>query len=347
MSVVPVNLEDVIRSHIQLDRPNSKGWCNVLCKVCGDRGHKGKRAAFNFSDQAVSYHCFNCGHVAVFDPKQNPEIDERMIKVLHAFGVPDQDWKSIYLNELYVRNLKGNFQPGLKLINNVKIEPAEIPLPSHFYKLGPDDSTDKWTIIARDYLQTNRGVDPDGYPFYLSTGEGEKENQKWVGRVIIPFYKNEKLIYYQGRSLVGSAVRKYLSPDFEKTRVMGCFDNLFHDTDAPLYVVEGWFDAYSIDGVAVLGNTMSEEHNAWLAKSPRPKVIIPDRYGDGARLAYQALKQNWAVSIPDCLSRGDCKDVNEAVVKYGKLYVLKDIVEHTATGIMAETAIKLHCKKKR
>ncbi len=351
MSFTSVTPEDIIRRYVQLGHPNSKGWCPVLCKVCSDHGKKGNRAAFKFDKDTMAYHCFNCGHVAVYNPEQlihlekeeREKTEAKILKVLTAFGIPDDEWKPLILNDLYTRNLKGNSKAGPKQINTIETEPSEIPLPEHFYPLGPDDSTDKWTIIARDYLIHDRGVNPDAYPFFLSTGEG-KYNQKWLGRVIIPFYKGKKLVYYQGRSLVKKVTRKYLSPDFEKDKVIFGYDALSKNTDMPLYVMEGWFDAYSIDGVAVLGNKLTREQLTMLKRCKRPKVIIPDRFGNGAELAYQALKEGWSVSLPDT---GGCKDINEAVVRFGKLYVMKTIVETTQSGFVAETAVKLYCKKKR
>lgn len=342
-----IKLEDIIRKYISLPLyPNATGWYPVLCKVCGDHGRKGLRAAFNFNDGSVSYHCFNCGHKAGYNPQKSQSPDERMIKVLNSFEIPEEEWKPLFLNELEIRSKRGTTQTVPKQIN-IKIEPEEIPLPEHFYKLGPEDSTDKWTIIARDYLENERGINPDSYPFYLSTGKGDKFNQKWLGRVIIPFYKDNKLIFYQGRSLLKNITRKYESPNVEKSKVLFGYENILKNTDEPLYIVEGWFDAFLIGGVAILGNRITKEQLVWINKSKRLKVVIPDIYGDGARLANQALKLGWAVSIPDFLSHGYCKDVNEGIVKYGKLFVMKSIIENTQTGFLAETSINLYCRKKR
>ena len=171
-----------------------------------------------------------------------------------------------------------NANKGLKVKkkNPLKeIEPPEVELPKGCY-LMENDEDDKWTVIARDYLETERGIDPDSYPFYLYNGS----DKKWKGRLVIPIYKDdnhkyEKLIYYQGRALVAMP-RKYMSPSLPKDRVIFGYDKLFKPTDAPLYVVEGFFDAIAINGVAVFGNQMTQEQIRWLSRSSRPKIIIPD-----------------------------------------------------------------------
>ena len=334
-----VRLEDVIRNYVPLPpHPNGRGFYPVVCKVCADHGRKGPRAGFKFDDDSVGYNCFNCGHKAIYNPDTSTNMSDDMIKVLDAFNVPDDEWKQVLLTSMARKN-QGNTNLSEKQVNT-NIEPSEIELPDHFYPLGPKDDPDKWTIIARDYLEFERGVDPDSHPFYLSTGQGDKQAMKWKGRLIIPIYKNEKLIYYQGRALV-KMQNKYLSPSSSKDKVLCGFDKLFEDTEMPLYVVEGWFDAYAIDGVAVFGNQLSDEQVKWLNRSRRPKVVIPDIFGDGHLLANQAIDLGWSVAFPDT---GDCKDMSAAVKRFGKLYVMKSIVDNTMSGLMAQTAIGVHCK---
>ena len=331
-----VRLEDVIRTYIPLPpHPNGRGFFSVVCKVCNDHGRKGPRAGFKFDEESVGYNCFNCGHKAVYDPDTSTSMSDDMIKVLDAFNVPDDEWKQVLLTSM-ARNNQGVQKNRQKSIH-IDIEPKEIELPDHFYPLGEDD---KWSLIARDYLEFERGVNPDDYQFYLSTGQGDKQAAKWKGRLIIPIYKDEKLIYYQGRALV-KMQKKYLSPSSPKDKVLYGFDKLFEDTEMPLYVVEGWFDAYAVDGVAVFGNQLSDEQIKWLNRSRRPKVVIPDRLGDGHLLANQAIDLDWSVSFPDI---GNCKDTSAAVKRFGKLYVMKSIVDNTMSGFMAQTAIGVHCK---
>ena len=335
-----VSLEDIIRQYVPLPpNTNSKGWYSVLCKVCNDHGRKGPRAGFRFDNETVAYHCFNCGHATVYDPTTHGTMPKKMVEVLDGFGVPSDEWRQVLLASLAYRDKHGT-STGKEQVNFTEIEPQELAVPETFYLLSDADPNDKMTIIARDYLEYDRGVDPDSYPFMLSKRSNESRLKRWNGRLIIPIYKGNKLIYWQGRALM-SMPKKYLSPNVPKERIMYGFDKLFEHTDAPLYIVEGWFDAFAIDGIAILGNEISNSHVRWLNRSRRTKVYIPDRFGDGQLGAEKALELGFDISTPDV---GSCKDMSEAVKQYGKLYVMKSIVDNTTSGFAAQTKIKVYCK---
>jgi hypothetical protein len=337
------DLEQIIRQHVHLPPvPTGTGWYPVLCKVCNDRGHKGKRGGFRFDIGGnVGYHCFNCNHAAVYDPAIHTNMPRKMVKVLRAFSIPDEEWQQVLFAALEHRDVHG--VPSLPSNTNqrVSIEPPEIPLPENFYPLRAATSTDKWATIASAYLE-DRGVDPTGYPFMLAHKANEEKMKKWLGRVIIPIYKKDKLIFYIGRDLTGTKLKKYESPPVSRDKVICGFDRLFETPDLPLYIVEGWFDAYAIGGVAIIGNELSDAQIQWLNRSPRKKVYIPDRLGNGNIAAEQALRQGWYISTPDIGS--DCKDMSDAVRTYGKLFVMKTIADNTATGFEAEVNLGVYCK---
>jgi len=333
-------LEEVIRQYIQLaPTPNARGFYPVLCKVCMDHGKKGKRAGFKFEGDSVGYNCFNCGHTAKYDPDNHATMSQNMVTVLDSFHVPDDEYKQVLLASLARSNRISNSDNPKQIYT--KIEPDVIQLPEHFYPLGDANSEDKWDIIARDYLETDRGIDPDKHKFYLSKGGNDYQSNKWKGRVIIPVYKDEKLIFYQGRALV-SATRKYESPDIAKDKVLYGFNRLFEPTELPLYVDEGWFDAEVMGGVATFGNRLTDAQIRWLNRSRRPKVVIPDKFGDGNVMAEQAIDEGWYVSTPDV---GNCKDMNAAVKRFGKLYVMNTVAEQTRKGFGARTAIGIYCEQ--
>lgn len=332
-------LEQVIRQYIPLPiRPSGRGWYPVLCRVCNDHGKKGPRGGFKFEDGTVAYHCFNCGPEmnTVYTPdlqgrEGQPIFPPKMAQVLEAFGVPEDEWKAVVFSSMSNRE---NGHKTHKSSNTIKsIEPTILHLPQTFYPLKDADANDKWAIIANYYLEEERGIDPSKYPFYLSKQTNDPHLKKWYGRLIIPIYKGDNLIFYQGRDLTNKAKKKYESPPDSRDNVLFGFDQLFINRDIPLYVAEGVFDAMMIDGVAILSNDPSKAQIEWLNRSPRKKVYIPDRFGSGRIGAEKALKAGWKISIPDT---PDCKDINEAVRKYGKLYVMKSLVENTFDGFEAQ-----------
>lgn len=338
-------LENVIRKYAPISGvPNSRGWWSTLCQVCHDHGKKGLRAAFKFEGEAVGYNCFNCGHTAVYDP-DNPYIDkhgkkhytfsENMEKTLLAFGIPESESNQIILNNL------NRYAPGTKIKKVVQIEePKPLSIPTFFYLLSEADPEDKWAEIARYYIE-DRGFDPSTYPYMLAKKTTQPHLDKWLKRVIIPIFKDDDLIYYQGRDLSGKAMKKYESPAADRGRVIYGYDELHKRTDTPLFIVEGWFDAYSIGGIAIIGNSLMQEQISIINTSNRLKVYIPDRFGDGQRGANQALKLGWSVCTPDI---GSCKDMNDAVLKYGKMYVMKTLMDNISKGFEAETKLQMYCR---
>lgn len=339
-----LSLEQVIRQYVPLPTAtNGNGWYSVLCKVCNDHGKKGPRAAFKFDNDSVGYHCFNCGHKAKFSPRENKRMPKNMVQVLRDFGVPDDEWRQVVFESLKIQEdsplVKGTSENQVR-----EIEPKELELPYHFYLLADAGPDDKWAQVAKAYLELERGVDPNSYPFMLSRETGVPAIDRWRRRLIIPYFKGDKLIFWQGRALYETNIKKYESPSTLKERVLYGFDRLFEHTDAPLYVTEGFFDALPIDGVALLGNEVTEAQAEWLRRSKRKKVYVPDRFGDGDRVALEMLNFGFSISTPEI---GNCKDINEAVVKYGKLYVMKSLAENTVSdSFTAQTRLGVYCVKK-
>jgi DNA primase len=103
-------------------------------------------------------------------------------------------------------------------------------------------------------------------------------------------------------------------------------------------VVEGIFDALSIGGVAVMHNTVSDAQARLIRNLGREIVVIPDQDKAGIELIDRALELGWSVSIPEW---PDCKDVNDAVVKFGKLATLISIVQSKESS-----RIKIELKRK-
>lgn len=312
------DLEDLIRYHVNLpSHHNSRGFYPVLCKLCNDHGRKGNRAGFVFDGGVVGYHCFNCGIKTKFDPSVHANYSEKMISVLTAFGITKEEMDSVLLES------SDNTKPKSKGKQNPlssTLDPKEIVLPNHFYRLG-SKTDDVWSNIAIEYLEVERNFNYKEYPFYLST------NKYWTGRLIIPFFKNNQIIYFQGRKMDESIKGpKYRAASVPRDCVLYGFDELFTFSEAPLYIFEGFFDAFLFNGVAILGNDFTPQQIEILNRSKRKKVYVPDRLGNGIIGGKIALEAGWGISLPKIDS---AKDVDEAVKKYGKLVVLKSMVDNT------------------
>lgn len=333
-----LTLENIIRRNVMLPtQPTNLGWYAILHQKC-DHGRKGPRAAFKFEGPITGFHCFNCGHTAKYDPTEHPYLSDNMKEVMEDFLIPESEYQQVVLQALKLHPTKSDAET-LKIKEN--LEPEEISLPDIFYHLS--EANDSWAELARYYLKEKRGVIPANYPFMLAKKTNINHLKKWHGRVIIPVYKNKKLIFYMGRDLTDNKTKKYETPSVSKDTVLYGYDKLHTDYDKPLYIVEGWFDAESINGVAIFGNEISDSKIKILDRSRRKKVYIPDREGDGIIGAEQALEAGWAISTPNI---GTCKDMSEAVFKYGKLYILKTLADNTVDDwFTASVKLRTFCEK--
>lgn len=340
MSLIADNtIEDIVRANVSFSHGAARnGWNRVYCAVCGDGSRtKGPRGGWLFQDEMCFYHCFNCGVDGNFDPNRDIAYSKDMSKIFNSFNIPRDQISSIVFKKKVAKT-----GPAAKpKREKIAIKPIEIP--NHFYKLNEADTDDLIAIKAREYLQ-NRHIDPSSYPFYLSTGVSHTDDPADISlakslrnRLIIPSMRNNKMVYYIARSLDPNSKLKYLNASVPKTNIIYGFDKLYTNIKIPLFVQEGFFDAYHLDGVAVLQNKMTKDQIDILEKSPRMKVVVPDRHGDSKKLAEQALDLGWGLAIPDI---GACKDTNEAIIKYGKLYVIDSIMKNIKTGRAAEMHLK-------
>ena len=105
-------------------------------------------------------------------------------------------------------------------------------------------------------------------------------------------------------------------------------------------VTEGIFDALSIDGVALTHNDISSEQAMVLSQLNKKIIMVPDRDLPGLKITDRALELGYHVSLPNW--EADVKDVNDAVVKYGKLPTLLSILENATMS-----KIKIELRKKQ
>jgi DNA primase len=105
-------------------------------------------------------------------------------------------------------------------------------------------------------------------------------------------------------------------------------------------LVEGIFDALSINACALTHNTISEEQASILSQLNRRIIFVPDRDKTGLETIDRALELGYSVSIPNWDS--NIKDVNDAVIKYGKLMTLMSILQHATTS-----KIKIELQRKK
>jgi DNA primase len=106
--------------------------------------------------------------------------------------------------------------------------------------------------------------------------------------------------------------------------------DLQHTDWQHVLVMEGIFDALSIGGLAVMHNTISNTQARLIRSLGREVTVVPDQDTAGVELIDRAVELGWAVSIPEWPA--GCKDVNDAVIKLGRLGALLTIMSARETN---------------
>lgn len=335
------NIEEVIRSHIHFRHGiAAEGWNSVYCEVCGDGSRtKGPRGGWLFSDggSTAAYHCFNCGEKCTISTERQFPLSKTAPKVLTAFGIDRSSYAMLLLKN---RKTGGDTQVRVSkaFVHN------EIPIPDYFYALSQAPASNPVAAAANEFLKSKYGLNKNDYSFYLSSGTSKSPEMTSVAktmlnRVIVPYFKGSKMIYFQGRDITGKSKMKYAAPDVSRSNILFGMDTIFVQSNDPIYVVESAFDAIHLGGVSTMQNALTNEQIEILEKTPRRKIVVPDFNGDSFKLAETAIKLGWDISVPNY--NNSCNDVSDAVLNYGKLYTFYDIHNNVKSGLQAEIALNL------
>jgi len=305
------------------------GWTSFNAPCCPHNGEsadtRGRGGLTANPDGSVSFHCFNCNFKASYQPGRHLTFKFR--KLLKWLGADDTDIKRLVIEAIRVRELVAP--------EEVKQEAEEEKIEFKAREL-PDDAEN---LVALDYVHSAleycvaRKIDLDKYQFYAT----RQEQYNLHKRIIIPFVWQGRTIGYTARAIEENVKPKYHS-SYEPNFVFNINNQL---ADSKFVIVcEGPFDAMSIDGVAVLNNECNETQADIIESLGKEVIVVADRDRAGAKMINNAIEYGWSVSYPVWLET--CKDVNEAVVKYGKLFVLKTILDSKQSS-----KLKIELMKKR
>jgi DNA primase len=105
-------------------------------------------------------------------------------------------------------------------------------------------------------------------------------------------------------------------------------------------VMEGIFDALCIGGLALMHNTINDAQARLIRSLGKEITVVPDHDAAGMELVDRAVELGWAVSMPNWPD--GIKDVNDAVVKMGKLATMITIFQARET-----TKLKIELRKRQ
>ncbi len=304
------------------------GWYGFNAVCCHHRGHKSDRrgrGGIKF-DNGVNnwvYHCFNCNYKCSF--ALGKRISEKTAQVLLWCGIDQDQINKWSFESLQQRDLVEVLTAHKK--KKTKIHFAESQLPDDAELV---DSKNPKHRIYVDYLR-RRGLSTSEYPFLVTPdAKGRAAN-----RIIVPYTYNNRIVGHTSRFL-DNTFPKYINeqqPGF----IFG-YDRQQRDWQFCI-VVEGVFDAISVNGCAVLHDDISEDQSDLLVRLNKRIIVVPDQDKTGMNICERALGFGFSVSIPEW--EAGVKDVNDAVVKYGRLPTLLSIIQcATNSKIKLEMARK-------
>jgi len=307
-------------------KTTSSGWHSFNAICCGHLGHKPDRrmrGGIKFDGQTNwSMHCFNCGYKCNFVLGRS--ISYKTKQLLMWCGIDDTQIGKWSLESLQQKDLL-DIVIQKKTKFKIKFKDHELP---EGELLEGNNPLHKEYI---DYVQS-RGINYNEYPFLITpTAKG-----RYANRIIIPYTYKNKIVGHTSRFL-DNKIPKYINE-----QQPGYVFNI--DIQKPEWQVciltEGIFDALSIDGIAIMHDDISNEQAQLIASLNKQIIVVPDRDKTGLKICDRALELGYSVSLPNW--EMDIKDVNDAVVRYGKLPTLLSILQNAT---MSKIKIEIQRKK--
>jgi hypothetical protein len=299
-------------------KTSSSGWISFNAPCCvhnGENSDRRSRGGLKLSEEGWSYHCFNCGYTASFVLGRNLTFKAR--KLLSWLNVPNEEIERINLESLRHKSITGILESRQVAESTTNIKFEEQDLPADMQELSEGAIT---------YL-TNRCVSLD-YPFLFK--------DKPRPGIVIPFTHENQVVGHCVRFL-DDRTPKYIN-DIQPGYVFGT--DLQKDNWQTVIVVEGVFDALSINGLAVLHAEINDAQVRLIRSLGRDVIVVPDQDDAGMKLVDRAVELGWAVSMPRWPA--GVKDVNDAVIRWGKLATLITIMQSKETS-----KIKIELRKKQ
>ena len=299
------------------------GWHSFNAICCHNRGHKADRrgrGGIKFDGNNWTYNCFNCNFSCSF--VLGRQFSNKMRSLLSFCGMDKDDIDRYNFESLQHRDIL-DFTNKPKETKKIIFE--KVDLPEHAELIDIENPRHAMYV---DYLNKRKMAIKD-YPFMCTPDEKGRN----IERIIIPYTYKNKIVGYTSRYLDDR------TPKFINVQQQGYVFGI--DLQKPDFtvclVVEGIFDALSINGCALMHNTINETQATLLKRLNKKIIVVPDQDKTGLQICDRALDLGFYVSIPEW--ENDVKDVNDSVVKYGKLATLLSILQ-TATNSKIKIEIK-------
>ena len=328
MSIV----SDLLNIYLPAKRKTTpSGWTSFNAPCCvhnNENADTRGRGGLITEGEVISYHCFNCGFKASWQPGRN--LSYKFKKLLEWLNTPDNE-----ITKLALDVMRSN--EGVE-VQQHKVELPEfstVQLPDEAVRIAdiPDyNENNKYFKYFLDVItyMSQRNLNLDDTDYYWSPTLAYRD------RLIIPFYYEGRIVGYTARA-VGESKSKYLT-----TMQPGYVFNLDQQGPNKIFCIlcEGQIDALHVDGCAISGSDIGDAQALLLNRLNKDIIVVPDRDRAGSKLVEQAIDRGWHVSMPDWDS--DINDIGDAVDKYGRLYALYSIASAAESSPLK---IRLRAKK--
>lgn len=308
MSIV----KDTILAYLPSKRKQTpSGWISFNAQCCtynGESQDTKQRGGLIENGEGVSYHCFNCGFKASWQPGRT--LNYKMRKLLRWLSAPDDE-----INRLSLEVLR--LSEGIEqTTHETKLPTFEtVNFPDGTIEIKEDESHGENYDAVLKYLKERNLPLNDEYKYFWCN------NFIYKRRIIIPFYHESKLVGWTARVIDSNRNPRYLmetQPGF----VFGLDQQRYQKQFC--IVTEGPIDAIHVEGAAINGSEVSEQQMMLINRLNKTVILVPDRDPKGKAFMEQALELGWQVSLPDWNS--DIKDISDCVKHHGRVYALYSIV---------------------
>lgn len=333
-------ISDFVKTLLPVRRKSTpSGWISFSAPCCTHNGQtadtRGRGGLTANADGSVSFHCFNCNFKTSYQPGRH--LTYKFRRWLSWMGAADNDVKRLVIEAIRVKDLIAPElvkEPEEKIEFKVRDLPKDAISFQQLHSLNDVGTVPALLNSAVDYIKS-RKIDLGKYDFYWTDTTEHSLHQ----RVIIPCVWQGRTIGYTSRAFTDGVKPKYYS-HYEPNFV---FNTNTQQSDWKFVIVcEGPFDAMSVDGVAVLGNEINDVQADIIDALGCEVIVVADADKSGSKLVDAAIRYGWSVSFPVWQEDLNCKDISDAVVKYGKLFVLKTIIDSKETS-----KLKIELLKKR
>lgn len=267
------------------------GWVKMNCPDCD-------KLKFGVNIEESRCNCFSCG------AKPAP-----LYYIMELEGLKT-------LNEVY--RLLNSFEGTdyLQLEVSIKRETKQVKLPESYKLMVMGKSL--MSQSARNYMR-KRGFNNTTLSMM---GIGYCVSGEYAGIIILPFYQNNKLVYFIGRRFIQMGGEKFKNPsvdDFGLGKSMITYNSDALQVYKKIYLVEAVLNALTmgVNGVAILGKKISNYQKSLIIRSTVKDIIIcldPDAIRETIKLAKELIqfKRVKIIIFPEK------KDVNDMGKKWVK-----------------------------